>query len=145
MFDRYITASYKNVSTPANPNSLADLAYSAGDRELVVNEDVSKHIGLNGWNELDTMERRSLLNELVREDNATNSKRRRELVAKLRTHDSLFHQGIMPNDVDTVTLDELTNVFGGLRTGKLILFVLILLKTSGIVLLNHLLPLKRIR
>lgn len=92
---------------------------SAGDRKLVVNADLNGSIGNAGWNALDTIERRQLLEHLVKGDNAANNKKRKETITRVRYHDSLMSKGERPPEKERFTFEEAVTTWGNDKGAEL--------------------------
>lgn len=116
-FDKYMNISYKNQSNPDDPTSLASLADSSGEKEIIVADDLSGSIEDAAWGALDPQERRQLIEHLISKDNVANAKFRRELTSTLRNHEVLFQQGKTPSieEMNKVDLDSCMRVFGNER------------------------------
>ncbi|MFV0256810.1 hypothetical protein [Candidatus Liberibacter solanacearum] len=113
IFDGFLTASYKNVSAPKDPTSISDVIDASGERELEVNLDVSKKIGLAGWDRLDDSKRRHLLEHLTNRDNAVNNKRKREFIGEAKALESLLDKGEIHPNAHKLTLERAMDVLGG--------------------------------
>ncbi|KAL6514398.1 hypothetical protein OROMI_034293 [Orobanche minor] len=83
-----------------------------GERELEV-ADVHKHLSVDGWKALDPVERRTLFQELINEDNSGNGKKRGEMSATLKTRAALYQQGKRPSS--ELVLSEVMDIYGADR------------------------------
>ncbi|WP_407041727.1 hypothetical protein [Candidatus Liberibacter solanacearum] len=111
-FARYINVSITNRSTPADPTSIASLGESAGDKELSVANDLSGSINDAAWDNLETTERRQLLEHLVRGDNAANTKRKTEVIKEAKYIEALLDKGTVHPDAHKMTSERAIDAFG---------------------------------
>ncbi|KJZ80676.1 hypothetical protein KP07_05295, partial [Candidatus Liberibacter solanacearum] len=112
IFENFITASYKGGSPPKDPTSIADIADSASERSLEINADVSKAIGLAGWERLDDTLRRSLLDRLISKDNCINTKLRDATKKRVRLIEANLDKGNVLKDSDLIPLEDYTQAYG---------------------------------
>ncbi|XCD41266.1 hypothetical protein Q7M20_05390 (plasmid) [Candidatus Liberibacter asiaticus] len=112
VFENFIRAFYKKGHTPKDSTSLSDVSSSARERSLEIVEDVSKSIGLAGWDRLDDTKRRHLLEHLLSRDNALNTKLRTKTQAQARRIDAQLNQGITVKPSELISLEDYTQAYG---------------------------------
>ncbi|MGZ9594808.1 MAG: hypothetical protein ACXX52_04230 [Candidatus Liberibacter asiaticus] len=112
VFENFMRAFYKKGHPPKDSTSLSDVSDSARERSLEVVEDVSKAIGLAGWDRLDDTKRRRLLEHLLSRDNALNTKLRTKTQAQARRIDAQLNQGITVKPSELISLEDYTQAYG---------------------------------
>ncbi|MBY7649991.1 MAG: hypothetical protein C4617_05885 [Candidatus Liberibacter europaeus] len=118
-FANYLSISIKKPSKPDDPTSISSLADSSGDNVLSVADDISGSINDPAWNNLDTIERRQLLEHLINGDNAYNSKLRSIISTKARNIDVALNQGRKPKEEELITLADYMKGYGAERGREL--------------------------